>query len=125
MADKLLLMSAFICLALVKSIPESLRLPPYVPIIVISRDAIIVLGSIVVYLIKGDIRIQPSAVGKMTTFFQMVTIASVLVRFKFSYLVWNTATILTVVSGIDYLLKGSRLLNENHSANAVKGKGRI
>ncbi len=113
-ADKLLLMSAFICLSIMKNVPDGIRLPPYVPIIVISRDAIIVLGSILVYVIRGSLKVSPSAVGKITTFFQMMTIVSILVLFRQSYIVWNIAVALTVISGIDYVIKGSRLLSENH-----------
>lgn len=111
MADKMLLMSAYICLSLVKNIPQPIRLPAYVPIVVISRDAIIVLGSIVVFLITGDLKVSPSIVGKITTFFQMMTIVSVLVLFKYSYIIWDITIALTVISGIDYMIKGSRLLN--------------
>ncbi len=118
-ADKTLLISAFICLTLIKSVPEGLRLPPYVPIIVISRDAIIVLGYILIHVVKGDVKISPSFWGKVTTFFQMMTVVSILVQFKYSFYVWNTAAILTVISGIDYMLKGSRTLNEN-SQNSRK-----
>jgi len=114
-ADKLLLMSAFICLAIANNIPSGHKLPPYVPIIVISRDAIIVLGSVMIHLLTGDLKVSPSAVGKITTFFQMITIVSVLAQFKYSNIIWNTAVALTVVSGIDYVIKGSRVLNENHS----------
>jgi CDP-diacylglycerol--glycerol-3-phosphate 3-phosphatidyltransferase len=113
-ADKLLLMSAFICLSIVKSVPDGIRLPPYVPIVVISRDAIIVLGSILVYVIRGSLKVAPSVVGKITTFFQMMTIVSILVLFPHSYIVWNIAVVLTVISGIDYVIKGSRLLSDNH-----------
>ena len=114
-ADKLLLVSAFICLAVVKTIPQDLRLPPYVPIVVISRDVILVIGSIMVYLVTGDIKVKPSVAGKITTFFQMMTIVSVLIHFKYSYIVWNLAVALTVVSAIDYIIRGSRLFNENHN----------
>lgn len=113
-ADKLLLISAFVCLSLAKSVPPELALPPYVPIIVISRDVIIVIGSVMIHVITGDVKVTPSSVGKITTFFQMMTIVSVLVGFKFSYIVWNIAIILTIISGIDYIVKGSRLLSENH-----------
>jgi cardiolipin synthase len=115
MADKLLIISAYICLAVVPSIPVHLKIPAYVPIIIISRDVIIVLGSMTIYLIKGNIKVSPSVAGKITTFFQMITIVSVLVRFEYSYIVWNIAAFLTVISGMDYILRGSRLLNENHS----------
>jgi cardiolipin synthase len=114
-ADKLLLISAFICLSAVKSIPPELKLPPYVPIIIISRDAIIVLGSIVIHLITGDVKISPSVLGKLTTFLQMMTIVSILVFFRHSYIIWNIAVFLTVISGIDYIVKGSGLLNENNT----------
>ena len=116
-ADKILLISAFICLTLIKSIPEGLRLPPYVLIIVISRDAIIVLGSMLIHVVKGGVKIAPSFWGKFTTFFQMMTVVSVLAQFKYSYYVWNAATVFTVISGVDYMFKGSQTLNENNSNN--------
>lgn len=114
-ADKLLLMSAYICLSMVKAVPEGIRLPPYVPIIVISRDAIIVLGSVVVYLVTGRLDVSPSGIGKITTFFQMITIISILVLFKYSYIIWNIAVGLTIISGIDYIIKGSRLFNDREA----------
>lgn len=111
-ADKLLLISAYICLSVVGNIPQNLRMPPYVPILVISRDAIIVIGSLIVYMIKGDIKVSPSILGKITTFFQMMTIVSILVKFNYSYIIWNTAALLTVASGLDYVMKGSKFLSE-------------
>lgn len=119
-ADKLLLMSAYIGLALVPSIPGHMRMPPYVPIVVISRDVIIVIGSIIVYFLKGDLKVSPSVLGKITTFFQMMTVVSVLAEFRFSYILWNVTVALTVASGIDYIMKGSRLMGENH-LSAQKG----
>lgn len=113
-ADKLLIITAFIALSFSKSIPPNLRLPPWLPIVVISRDIIIVLGTVVIFLIKGSARIIPTAWGKITTFFQMSTILAVLVKFPFSFLVWNIAGAFTIVSGVDYIIRGSRLLNENH-----------
>jgi len=116
-ADKILLISAFLCLSLVKTLPANLRLPPYVPIIVISRDAIIVLGSVMIHVIKGDVKIAPSFWGKLTTFFQMMTIVGILVKFTYSEIVWEIATVLTIISGADYIFKGSRILSENNSNN--------
>ena len=114
LADKLLLMSAFICLAVTPNLPGHLKLPPYVPIIVISRDAMIVLGSVMIHIITGDVNIRPSIAGKITTFFQMMTIVSVLLQLRWAYAVWAIAVLLTVISGVDYIIKGSRLLGENH-----------
>jgi cardiolipin synthase len=113
LADKMLLVSAFICLSIVKSVPPDVRLPPYVPIIVISRDAILVIGAILVYVVTGDINVKPSIAGKITTFFQMMTIVSILVGFKYAPLIWNVAVVMTVISAVDYINKGSKLFNEN------------
>lgn len=113
MADKLLIITAFICLAMSKSIPPHLKLPAWLPILVISRDIIIVLGSVLVHLIKGDIQIVPTIWGKVTTFFQMATILAVLTKFQYSFTIWNLAGVFTAISGIDYIVRGSRVLSEN------------
>lgn len=118
-ADKLLLLSAYITLS-VAHLKGLITIPPYVTITIISRDAIIVLGSVIVYMVKGSLEVSPSIIGKITTFFQMMTIVSVLVQFDRSAVVWNIAVTLTIASGIDYVIKGSRMLGENHN-----GKNRI
>ena len=119
-ADKLLLTSAYVCLSVAGSIPQHLRLPPYVPIIVISRDVIIVIGSIIVYVVRGDLKVSPSIIGKITTFFQMIVIVCILMKFSYSYIVWSLAVILTISSGLDYVMKGSKLLSDS---NIVKKAG--
>jgi len=111
-ADKLLLMSAYITLS-IAHLEELITIPPYVMLIVISRDFIIVLGSVILYMVKGSLEVSPSIIGKITTFFQMMTIVSVLVQFDYSAVVWNIAVTLTIASGIDYVIKGSRLFNDN------------
>ena len=111
-ADKLLLISAFVCFSLVSDIPEQLRLPPYVPIIIISRDMFMGLGCLIIYVIKGKIEIIPTRLGKVTTFLQMLTIIALLFRLRFTPGLWNTTIVFTVASGLDYIIKGSRLLND-------------
>ena len=111
-ADKLLLMSAFVCFSLVRDIPDQLRLPPYVPIIIISRDIFMGLGCFIIYVIKGKIQIIPTLIGKVTTFLQMITIVALLFRVNFTPILWNIAILFTIVSGVDYISKGSKLLND-------------
>ena len=67
-----------------------------------------------IHLVTGDIKVEPSASGKITTFFQMMTVVSILIRFKYAYIVWNLTVILTIISAIDYIIKGSRLFNETN-----------
>jgi len=112
LADKILIISALICLSVSKTIAPSFKLPPYVPIIIISRDAIIILGVLLIYVIKGEINIKPTLISKITTFFQMLTIIAVLMSFQFSSILWNLAIGFTLVSGIDYIIKGSKILSE-------------
>jgi len=111
-ADKLLILSAFICLSVVNGLPAGIKPPPYVPVIIISRDAIIILGALLIYFMRGELEIRPTPVSKVTTFFQMLTVVSVLLHFKFSCVLWNATVILTVISGLDYVRIGTRLLNE-------------
>ncbi len=112
-ADKLLLVSAFIALSATKGLPQYLRFPLYVPIIVVSRDLLIILGCIVIYLLKGKIDIRPSYLGKATTFFQMISVVGVLAQFSHSAILWNIAVGLTVLSGLDYLRIAGRILNDH------------
>ncbi len=113
-ADKLLLITAFVALSFSKSIPPNLRLPAWLPILVISRDIIIVLGSAIIHVVKGSVKIVPTILGKVTTFFQMLTILAVLAKFPYSLVIWRVAGALTVISGANYILRGSRQLNENN-----------
>ncbi len=111
-ADKMLIGSAFICFSLVSELPAYLKMPVYVPVIVISRDVIILLGVVIMYLLAGKVDIKPTVIGKVTTFFQMFTIIVVLLRFIHSNWMWNITVILTAVSGLDYIRIASRQINE-------------
>jgi cardiolipin synthase len=108
LGDKLLLMGAFIFLSPMSKL--ALTFPLGVSLIVISRDAIILLGAVVVYMVKQDIDIRPTVWGKLTTIFQMFSVISVLIQFKFSYILWYVAVIFTVISGADYIRRGFKIL---------------
>ncbi len=111
-ADKLLLISAFISLSFIKNLPTGLRIPAWVLLIVISRDIIIILGAAVLHLVTGKLKVSPSWLGKVTTFLQMITIIALLAVLKQAVLFWNLTAIFTVLSGIDYIWRGSKLFNE-------------
>lgn len=117
LGDKLLLMSAFICLYIIDKLP--LRFPLWVILIVISRDVIILLGAAVIYMVKQDIDISPTRWGKLTTTFQMLAVISVLIALPFSFIFWWFAVALTILSGADYLRRGFSILYavDNHRSN--------
>lgn len=113
-ADKLLLVTAFISLSVINDFPRGIKLPLWVPIIIISRDIIIILGIAVIYVILGNVQIAPSRLGKIATFFQMATIIGVLLQLSFSYIIWILAIFFTVISAIGYILRSNRILNGSH-----------
>ena len=115
LADKLLLISAFICLSAVKSLPAQFKLAPWVVIIVISRDVIIVLGAAVIYMINGKLNISPTVLGKITTFLQMITVLALLLQLRVFIPIMYAMIFFTVLSGLDYIRIGSKQFNETNS----------
>lgn len=112
LADKLFLFTAFISLYVLKeSLPLKFKIPLGVILVVISRDLIILVGFGILHFLKREVPIIPSMWGKLTTFFQMFTILSVLMNVPFSPIVWDTAVIFTLISGIDYFSRGVKAIN--------------
>jgi cardiolipin synthase len=109
LGDKLLLMSAFICLSFDKL---AINFPLWVTLIVISRDVLILLGAAVIYMVKQKINISPTKWGKFTTIFQMLSVAVVLMQLpvRFAQIFWWLAISFTVISGIDYIMRGFKTL---------------
>lgn len=111
-ADKALLASSYITLAVMEIIPN------WLAVTVISRDLIIVFGVVVFFLFHSGIEIKPTAISKLTTLFQLLTIftvlASLVLGFKLKSLIWSLfiiTAILTVASGLHYLYKGISMFN--------------
>ena len=120
LADKALLITAFIFIYQIGKIYFTVRLPLWVLLTVLSRDAIILIGSGIILTTHQGITIKPTWWGKLTTFFQMMTIISLIVEFKESWIIWSAASVLTVISGIDYARKGINILNADHGQNHDK-----
>ena len=114
LADKLLILTAFLCLSMLGHIPAASRIPPWLTIIVFSRDAIILLGSGIILILFKDIDIKPSATGKVTTFFQMATVIVSLLQSPYRHIFWWVSAVLTIASCLDYVWRGSKVLNESH-----------
>lgn len=111
LADKLLLTTAFLCLALISTLPAPYKVAGWVPILMVSRDVIIVVGSLVIYLVTGMFEIIPSRLGKAATFAQMMTVIVALIGSPWMPLVLSVTVVLTILSGIGYLRRGNHLLN--------------
>jgi len=114
LGDKLLLMGAFIFLSPISKL--SLTFPLWVALIVISRDLIIILGVVVIYIVRQDIDFFPSRWGKLTTTFQMSAVIAVLLQVSFAFIFWWLAVLFTLISGLDYVKRGFKILYavDNH-----------
>jgi cardiolipin synthase len=112
LADKMLLTSAFICLYFIDGFPAGIKFPLWVTLIVVTRDAIILLGTVVIYMVSQDVNISPTRWGKFTTSFQMAAVIAVLLQLQrhFTVILWWLAVFFTVISGIDYVKRGFKAL---------------
>lgn len=116
LADKALLLCAFITLGL-----ES-HLPMWLVILVVFRDVLIIGGAILFQVVTGELTMQPLMVSKVNTTFQILLVAGVLAdlglgleaRWAVDILVWATA-LTTVASGAAYVWTWGRraLIMEN------------
>jgi cardiolipin synthase len=111
-ADKLMLATVFVMLALLGSMPVWLAAA------VIARDCIIVLGAVAYRILLGPVVARPSRVSKLNTLCQVIFIVLVVGGPQFSWpAAWETFLgalmfVTVVVSGLDYVLVYSRLAAE-------------
>ena len=111
LADKLLLTSGFISLAILHLVPS------WVVIIVVSRDVMLLLGTAVAHVTNTRIDITPTFLGKGTTLLQLTYLLLVVL------MTWRDLDSLvlmpllvgtvgfTLASGLHYLYRGYRYAN--------------
>jgi cardiolipin synthase len=125
-ADKLLLATVFVVLAVLRLVPLWLMA------VAVARDLIIVLGAIGYRIWIGPIEARPSVISKVNTLCQALFIMSVIAKKQFDVparwivVMLGALTFVTVaVSGIDYVLRyGSAAFREAKSrrtASSVDG----
>jgi cardiolipin synthase len=108
LADKLLLTSGFVTLSTIHLIPS------WVTILVVSRDAMLLLGTAVAQFTETNIDIAPTFLGKGATFLQLSYVLLVIFlssrQMDLSMLspLLITMVAFTVSSGCHYLYRGYR-----------------
>jgi cardiolipin synthase len=116
-ADKLLLTTAYIALS-IPSLNQGTEIPIWVTVLVIARDVLIVVVSLVLYLAAGVRSFPPSLMGKINTVLQVTAVVLVLMSGTFQRLHWldltanglvYAAAVMTVASGLHYVLRASRM----------------
>ena len=79
-ADKGLLLAAIITLSFSNWTYE---FPLWFPVLVITRDAVIVVGTALLHYLVGKVQVRPSWIGKTATALQMTAITLVLLQLDF------------------------------------------
>ncbi|MCX7847501.1 MAG: CDP-alcohol phosphatidyltransferase family protein [bacterium] len=112
LADKLLLLAAVIMLSMRLGLP--FQFPFWFPIIVISRDAILLFGTLVVFMLRGHVAVRPTLAGKLTTTAQMAVMIATLAALPqtFTFPLVLIASLFTLLSGAQYVLHGLRQLSD-------------
>jgi cardiolipin synthase len=107
LADKALLLTSFILFSVYGWIPK------WLTITVISRDLIVTLGWLLLYLTSHITRVAPTIIGKAAIASQLLLIAYVLLAINVPSLPdeapWPAMLIvatLTIVSGLQYVYRG-------------------
>jgi len=104
-ADKGLLLTAIITLSLSK---WTYAFPLWFPVLVIARDAVIVLGCGVLYHLDQKLELRVSWLGKTATAAQMITLAWVMLQLPHSLVSVYVAGFFTLASGAVYVSRGIR-----------------
>jgi cardiolipin synthase len=122
-ADKLLLMSSYLFLA-IPSYPGRVKVPVWLAVIVLSRDFLLLLVALLMILSSGRKRFPPTWAGKVTTVTLITTVLFVLCANLWDWprpivdLAFGAAATVTVVSGFDYVYRAARHPDEPAAAAA-------
>ena len=112
LADKLLLVVGIVVLSLHHN-PNLPSIPILLTTLIVSRDAFLLLGIVLISYSGKTPRVQPKLLGKTATVAQMVLILWALLKLPnagFSVCIW-LAGLLTLASGVQYFLDGLKQLN--------------
>ncbi|MDQ3667775.1 MAG: CDP-alcohol phosphatidyltransferase family protein [Acidobacteriota bacterium] len=127
-ADKLMLVTAFVVLSMrsvfPQPLPNHLPIPFWVTIAVISRDVFIVVGAAAINIMTGFRGFRPSWLGKLNTTVQIIAIALIMFAASFPYgtgyylpTLYATVFLLAILSGAHYVFFASKLLNEDRDTS--------
>ncbi len=119
-ADKILLVSAYVALTVPQG--QSVTIPVWLTLLALSRDALIVLVALILFLVEDIRTFRPSKWGKATTFMHVVTVAVVLFANVTPIPEWIpnacflVSLVLVVISGFTYAYRAVRMIEENREA---------
>ena len=120
-ADKFLLITSFILM----SMNASQWIPKWLTIIVISKDLIVVTGWLILYFVTSNLKVVPSALGKVTSSLQFTLIGAALLSININGISCSIKSgyciplpllilvaVLTAASGLQYVYRGLKIANK-------------
>lgn len=125
-ADKLMLVTAFIVLSMrgvfPQPLPSHLPVPFWVTVAVISRDVFIIVGAAAINIMTGFRGFRPSWLGKLNTTVQIVGITAIMFAASVPYYtglylptVYAAVFALALLSGLHYVFFVSKLMNDDRN----------
>jgi len=114
-ADKFFIITSYVLMSNFALIPK------WLTIIVISKDIIVITGCLIVYFVTNKLVIEPSFLGKVSSTCQFILIGLVLLLLNLGdglsvpFFLFIIVAILTSAAGIDYVIKGLRVVNSEDS----------
>jgi CDP-diacylglycerol--glycerol-3-phosphate 3-phosphatidyltransferase len=114
LADKLMINIGFVFMA---ANPEfGAHIPYWFPVVILLRDAMIVIGAYLINEYYGPVRVRPKISGKLTTVFLMSLMIAVLLNLWFAKHIMYASLVLLAISYFDYMREGIRQIgNEDES----------
>lgn len=108
LADKILLVTAYVGLLFVPAIP--FRPPLWITITIIFRDLLLLFGFFTLHFAAVKVEVLPNLWGKLTTASQMLLLCFILLEWPVAVPLAYATAAFTVVSGIIYMTRGIKFL---------------
>jgi len=135
LADKTLIICAAVLLSLPGSAVAGARLPHWVAVAIVGKDLWVLVGFIVVFLLTGSVRVQPTRFGKACTAAQLAMVLAVLLSpdlgligsnagYHLARALWWAVSALCVLSVVSYTRLGLSLLAEADRDDSDQHVGR-
>ena len=112
-ADKFLLVSCFTALACTHTLPFSI--PKFFLLLILLRETLLIAGAFAIYVLRGYIHVQPTRLGKLTMFMQVIFIEWLFACYFFDWVPVKTyyvfiigITTLIIASFMQYGHRGFR-----------------
>lgn len=125
LADKLLLVSGIVLLSF-DNRPYLRQIPLWLTGMIIGRDLLLGIGTVVIHFVVGKITVRARWTGKVATVFQMLVVVWILLRWDLVFHGWFLqawilgAGLFTGISCLQYLFDGMKQLSAHPASSPTQ-----